>query len=71
MVQCQCFEPQNSLEAVENVLHEIVLTISYMIHKTITASIIDGFNILLEYTKRFRPFHLVLFRVNSEKKITS
>ena len=38
---------------------------------TITASIIDGFNILLEYTKRLRPFHLVLFRVKSEKKVTS
>ena len=40
----------------------------FFIHKTITASIIDGFSILLEYTKRFRPFHLVLFRVKSEKK---
>ena len=36
--------------------------------KIITASIIDGFNILLEYTKRFRPFHLVFFRVKSVKK---
>ena len=35
---------------------------------TITASIIDESNILLEYTKRFRPFHLVLIRVKSEKK---
>ena len=40
----------------------------FITHKTFTASIIDGFNILLEYIKRFRPFHLVLFRVKSEKK---
>ena len=40
----------------------------YKIHKTITACIIVGFNILLEYIKRLRPFHLVLIRVKSEQK---
>ena len=43
-----------------------IRTICLRMCEIITASSTVGLNILLKYTERFRPFHLVLIRVKSE-----